>query len=1077
MSFVHLHTHSHYSLLDGLAKIPGLVKRAKELDMPALALTDHGNMYGALECYKAAMKAGIKPILGIEVYLTAGSLYNKNGGMNDKRYHLILLAQNMEGYKNLVKLTTIAHLDGFYYKPRIDKTVLKKHSAGLIALSACMSGEIPRALFNGDDTKAETLLREYQAMFPDRFYIEISSHPGIPRHEMLQSALIAFAKKHSVPIVATQDIHYLHSDDASAQDVLLAVQTNTKIDDEDRLTMKSDDYSMRPSEEMKKLFAHIPEAIENTVKIADRCNVQLELGKFQIPHYALPPNETAFSYLEKLCAVGIRKRYGETIDLDIQKRLTYELGVIKNMGFLEYFLVVWDFVRWAKEHGIVVGPGRGSAAGSIVAYALGITEVDPIKYNLIFERFLNPDRIEPPDIDLDFADTRRDEVIGYVEQKYGKDHVAQIITFGTMAARAAIRDAGRALGISLSLADQASKMIPFNPNQGEKEGYLAKCLNDVTELKELYESNPDAHRMIDAAMKLEGVVRHASIHASGVLITREPLTETVPLQRSVIKTDTTSGRHEHGARQEAIVSQYDMHSVLAIGLLKMDFLGLKNLSIIESTLKLVKEHCGIDIDMQTLDVNDPGPYKMLREGKTVGVFQLEGSGMTKNLIELKPTGIEDIIAMISLFRPGPMELIPTYIARKHGKKEVKYIHPKLEAILAPTYGVTIYQEQVMQIARDLGGFTMAEADTLRKAIGKKIRKLLEEQKEKFVARMIERGIEEGVAKQLGEILEPFSRYGFNKAHTASYALLGFQTAYLKHYYPLEFMISLFNSDRKDNERIAFLIKESNDLGISVLPPTINHSERDFSAPKNTKNEIRFGLVSIKNVGSGVVDAIIEERTKNGVFATLSNFLERVMSKDLNKKSLEALICAGALDELGERKTMLRNMEKILEYARGLQKAKTEQQDNLFSLMQNHDSVPTLRLETAKPATLDEKLTWEKDLLGVYVSGHPLDKLQSKGNGAISDTVSISKIKLMRPNAVVTVNGLIVQLRQIVTKKGDPMVFMRLQDQTAEIEAVVFPKTFAEYNQLLAENKCVAVRAKISDRNGAASLIAERIKLI
>ncbi|MEK9175203.1 MAG: DNA polymerase III subunit alpha, partial [Patescibacteria group bacterium] len=634
MSFVHLHTHSHYSLLDGLAKIPELVKRAKELGMPALALTDHGNMYGAIEFYKTAIKAGIKPIIGIEAYMAEGSLYEKNFGTDDKRYHIILLAKNLIGYKNLVKLTTIAHLDGFYYKPRIDKSTLNKYSDGLIALSACMSGEIPRALLNNDESKALSVLREYQQIFRNRFYIEIGAHPGIRRHNELRNMLISFAKKYSVPLVATQDIHYVSSEDTSAHDVLLAVQTNTKIDDEDRLTMKNDDFSMRSSEQMIQLFSDVPEAIENTLKIANECNLTIELGKFQIPHYTLPQGETAFSYLEKLCNIGIRKRYGEIINAEIQKRLAYELGIIKKMGFLEYFLVVWDFVRWAKEQNIVVGPGRGSAAGSIASYALGITDIDPIKYNLIFERFLNPDRIEPPDIDLDFADTRRDEVIEYVTQKYGKDRVAQIITFGTMAARAAIRDAGRALGISLSLADQVAKMIPFNPNQGEKEGYLAKCLKNVSELKSIYEQNLDARRMLDAAMKLEGVVRHASIHASGVLISREPLTEIVPLQRSVIRTDSISGRHETGARQEAIIAQYDMHSVLAIGLLKMDFLGLKNLSIIEHTLKLIKERHGTEINMQALDVNDPEPYKMLREGKTVGVFQLEGSGMTKNLIDL-----------------------------------------------------------------------------------------------------------------------------------------------------------------------------------------------------------------------------------------------------------------------------------------------------------------------------------------------------------------------------------------------------------------------------------------------------------
>lgn len=1075
MNFVHLHTHSHYSLLDGLAKIPELVKRAKKFEMPALALTDHGNLYGAIEFYKACCKAGIKPIIGIEAYIASRSLYEKSHGIDDKRYHLILLAKNLIGYKNLIKLVTIAHLDGFYYKPRIDKHVLATHSDGLIALSGCMSGEIPRTLLSNNEEKAEALLREYRSIFGSNFYIEIGCHPRIPRHEELQKKLVAFAHHYSVPLVATQDIHYCAPEDASAQDVLLAVQTNTRVDDEDRLTMKGDDWSMRSGEEMKKLFAHLPDAIENTTRIADECRLELALGQFQLPHFSLPPHETAQSYLANICAEGLVKRYGPRPNPEIPKRLAYELSVIANAGFLEYFLVVWDFVHWAKEHNIIVGPGRGSVAGSLVAYSLGITEVDPIKYNLIFERFLNPERVEPPDIDLDFADTGRDAVIEYVAQKYGKDHVAQIITFGTMAARAAIRDAGRALGIGLTLADQVAKTIPFNPNQGEKEGYLAKCLKEVPELKGMYDTNLEARRMIDAAMKLEGVARHASVHASGVVIARDPLVESVPLQRSVIRQDNTSARHESGVRQEAIVTQYDMHAILAIGLLKIDFLGLKNLSIIENTLAMVKERHGTTIDMNNLDINDPGPYHMLSEGKTVGVFQLEGTGMTRYLKELKPTTIEDIIAMIALFRPGPMELIPNFIARKHGKEQVTYLHPKLESILAPTYGIAVYQEQIMQIARDLAGFSMAEADILRKAIGKKIRKLLEEQQEKFIAGMLNNNIPEKTAIELSELLEPFARYGFNKAHAASYAILGFQTAYLKHYYPLEFMVSLFNADRKDNARIAFLIKECQNLGLKVLPPTINASEREFAAEQESKTIIRFGLVSIKNVGAGVVDAIIEERRNNGPYTSLANFLERVASKDLNKKSIEALACAGALDALGERKEILANMDRILEYAKGLQQARAQRQESLFSMMKDHDSLPPLRMMHATPATLSEKLAWEKELLGLYVSGHPLDRFDTAGAG--NDRITIERIKTARPDALLTLYATVAQTRRIFTKKGDPMLFVKIHDQTDEIEAVMFPKTLQEYGQLVAEQACIALQGKFNERNGIPSFIVERIKVL
>lgn len=1077
MSFVHLHTHSHYSLLDGLAKIGDLVAEAKKMGMPALALTDHGNLYGAVEFYKACKKAGIKPIIGVEAYMAANSLYEKRPGVDDKRYHLILLSKNFEGYKNLAKLVTLSHLEGFYYKPRLDRAALKKHSGGLIGLSACMSGEIQRALLSDDEARAEKLLREYQNIFGAKnFFIEIGNHPNIPNYELLKKRLIAFAKKFGAPLAATQDIHYLKKEDAAAHDVLLAVQTNTRLDDEDRLTMKNDDYSFRSPEEMRALFADTPEALENTLKIAEECELELPLGQTQLPHFEVPKGETAPVYLEKLCREGLKKRYGAKAGGEIKKRLEYELDVIEKTGFVEYFLVVWDFVHWAKTNKIVVGPGRGSAAGSLIAYVLEITNVDPIKYNLIFERFLNPARIEPPDIDLDFADTRRDEVIEYVAQKYGRGRVAQIITFGTMAARAAIRDAGRALGVGLALADQVAKMVPFNPNQGEHEGYLKKCLKDVPDLKNIYDGNPDAKRMLDAAMKLEGVARHASVHASGVVITKEPLTELVPLQKAALRGG------EDGAKQETIVTQYDMHAVSDLGLLKMDFLGLKNLTIIEYTLKLVKERHGKEIDVQNLDLDDPNPYKMLGEGKTVGVFQLEGSGMTRYLKELGPTSIEDIIAMISLFRPGPMELIPSFIARKHGQEEVSYLHPKLEPILKNTYGIAVYQEQLMQIARDLAGFTMAEADILRKAIGKKIRKLLEEQKEKFVAGMIINKIPPGIAKELGELLEPFSRYGFNRSHAASYATLGFQTAYLKYYYPLEFMTALLNADKKDTDRIAFLIKECKALGLAVLPPTVNQSDKVFAIPENSKKpgspaggEIRFGLSSIKNVGENVVRAIIEERKTNGPYKSLADFLERAESKDLNKKSIESLVKAGALDELAERNEILANMDRILEYAKTAHQVSSANQSSLFSIMHDQTSVPPLRLEKAAPATLDEKLKWEKELLGLYISGHPMENAQARlGNGA---AISIEEFKTKKPQGLVTVAALILQTRRIFTKTGESMYFLKLQDTTDEIEAVVFPRALKDAAEHIAENNCVAIRGKYSFRNGAPSIIAEEIKKI
>src|SRR3990167_3345671 len=852
MSFVHLHTHSHYSLLDGLTKIKDLVREASRMEMPALALTDHGNMYGAIEFYKAAKNAGVKPIIGFEAYVAARSLKDKEPGVDERRYHLTLLAENEEGYHNLIELVTTSNLEGFYYKPRVDKDLLRKHSKGIIALSGCMSGEISRAILRKDSEGAERLIDEYRGIFgKENFFLEISHHPGIPAHEEIQKGLLELSRQTKTPLVATQDSHYLRADDAQAQDILLAVQTNSKIDNEDRLTMKADDFSFRSPKIMRELFKDLPEAIENTLEIANRVNLTIPMGVLQLPHYDVPGEISPEKYLAELCRGKLLKKY-PSANAEIKNRLDYELGVIGKTGFSTYFLMVQDFVNWAKKEGIVVGPGRGSAAGSLVSYVLGITNIDPIAYNLIFERFMNPDRISPPDIDLDFADTGRDRVLEYVRNKYGGDKVASIITFGTMAARAAIRDAGRALGIPYAFCDQLAKLIPFNPTQGMKEGWLAQCLEDVEELKNIYKENAEAKRLIDSALKLEGVARHASVHACGVVITKDPLKNIVPLQYA-------TGDENEGA---VIVTQYEMHAIEDLGLLKVDFIGLKNLTIIENTLSLVEKRHGIALNLDQINHEDPNVFRTLAEGKTIGVFQLEGQGMTRYLKDLWPTNIEDIIAMISLYRPGPMELIPSYIKRKHGKERVTYLHPKLEPILKNTYGIAVYQEQLMQIAQSLAGFTLAEADTLRKAVGKKIRSLLEEQTEKFVSRMIENKIEKNIAKKLGELLEPFARYGFNRSHAASYALVAYQTAYLKTYYPLEFMASLMNSDEKDVERIGFLIKEAGELWIEVLSPEINYSDEGFAPQKkDDKLAIRFGLRAIKNVGSNVVRAIISEKSE------------------------------------------------------------------------------------------------------------------------------------------------------------------------------------------------------------------------
>lgn len=1041
------------------------------MGMPALALTDHGNLYGAIEFYKKARSAGVKPIIGLEAYVALRTILDKEPGIDDKRFHLILLAENDEGYHNLIKLVTISNLEGFYYKPRIDKELLRKYSKGLISLSACLGGEISRALFRSDWESAEKIVSEYKDIFgANNFYIEISHHPNIPNHAEIQSKLRELAKKTGTPLVATQDVHYLKSEDAGAQDVLLAVQTNSKLDDEDRLTMKTDDFSLRSPEEMSKLFADIPEAVQNTLKIAERCNITIELGILKLPVFAVPENETPESFLEKLCWERISKRYKNSTD-EINKRLAYELDVIKKTGFASYFLIVQDFVNWAKDNGIIVGPGRGSAAGSIISYILGITNIDPIHYNLIFERFMNPDRISPPDIDLDFPDTGRDRVLQYVENKYGRDKVAQIITFGTMAARAAIRDAGRALGVSYGFCDQLAKLIPFNPTQGMKEGWLDHCLKEIEELKIFYEKDPEAKRVIDAALKLEGVARHASVHACGVVITNDPLENIVPLQYA-----TPQG--ESNAPNNVVVTQYEMHAIEDLGLLKMDFLGLKNLSIIEAATNLIKERHNLKLDLDSLTLDDPAVFKTLAEGKTVGVFQLEGHGMTRYLKELGPTNIEDIIAMISLYRPGPMELIPSYIKRKRGIEQVIYLHPKLEPILKNTFGIAVYQEQMMQIARDLAGFTLAEADTLRKAIGKKIKSLLAEQKKKFVERMIQNKIEKSVARKLGDLLEPFARYGFNRSHAASYAVVAYQTAYLKTYYPIEFMTALMNADEKDIERIGFLIKETKEIGIEVLPPNLNSSYDGF-APEiffdNSKEAqaIRFGLQAIKNVGSNAVKAIIAERSENGIFSTLPDFLERIPAEDMNKKTLEALAKSGALDALGERNQILENMDTLLSFHREASDAKNKNQDSLFG---SSDKIyaPTLRLKEAMPARQEEKLRWEKELLGLFVSGHPLEKYREALD---RHKMNIKVAKSFKEGTPVMLAGIIEEFKKVLTKQNQPMLFLKIADFTDNIETVVFPRLLAAKSAVFKPDGCIAIKGKISIRNGTPSIICEEAKLL
>jgi len=1061
--FVHLHTHSHYSLLDGLTKIDELVKRVKELGMNSVAVTDHGTLYSAVEFYKKAKAAGIKPILGMETYVAPRDRFSREP--NEKYYHLILLAKNNIGWKNLIKLSTKAHLEGFYYKPRVDKDLLREHHEGLIALSACYSGELARAIL--DNKNAEKVIEEYKEIFgPENYYIEIGHHANFNPawHEKVWKGLIELSKKTDTPLVATQDSHYLKPEDAEYHDILLAVQTGNKIQDDNRMTMRSDDYSITSPEKMAEIFKDIPEAVEESARIAEKCNVELELNKVLLPNFPIPSGQSANDYLRDLINKKIGERFlPEEQTEALKERMEYELGVITKTGFADYFLIVHDLISWAKTHGITVGPGRGSAAGSLISYILDITEVDPIKYELIFERFLNPERIQMPDIDIDFADKRRDEVLAYARQKYGEDRVAQIITFGTMAARAAIRDAGRAMGISYGFCDQIAKLIPFNPTQGMKEGWLAKCLESVDDLKNIYRENEDAKKLIDAAMHLEGVARHASVHACGTVISKDPLTDNVPLQFAPQDKDI-------------IITQFEMHSIEDLGLLKIDFLGLKNLTIIEETIRLIKELYDKDIKISELPLDDKKTFELLQKADTTGVFQLEGDGMRHYLKELVPTEFEDIVAMISLYRPGTLEagMVPRYIARKHKKEKVTYPHPKLEPILKKTYGIMLYQEQLMQVARELAGFSFSEADTLRKAVGKKIKALLLEQEAQMVKGMINNGIEKSKAKEIWKWFEPFARYGFNRSHAVCYALIGYRTAYLKAHYPEEFMASLFNAEINDIDRIAILFNEAKQKGIQILAPDVNKSSVNFSPDEN--KTIRFGLLAIKNVGEAIVRAIIDDRLNRGEFKDFNDFLNRIQHKDLNKKSLESLIKCGALDSLGiERKQALESIDEILRFSTLVKKGNQQATQSLFGNAPVNMSFKFSK--QIEPATTVEKLGWEKELLGFYLSDHPLNSFKER----------IEKLKLIKieearskdkKDQVVKVAGTISEVKKILTKNGQPMIFAKIEDFSKEpLELVVFNDILEKTAELWKVNNILAVKGKMSWRNGEPNMVCEKaIKL-
>lgn len=1065
MKFTHLHVHTHYSLLDGLPKIDDLLNYVKKLEMDSVAITDHGAMYGVIEFYQKAKKAGIKPIIGEEFYIAKEEMEQKRPNIDNEKYHLILLAKNFTGYQNLVKLTTKAWLEGFYYKPRIDEKTLKEHSEGLICLSACLQGKIPRLVLAGKLEEAEKLALKYQEIFgKDNFYLELQHHPHIPEQQKANNALILLSKKLNIPLVATNDVHYLKKDDAEAQDILMLVNTGADPNDPERLTMSSDDFSLKSPKEMMKDFESTPDSITNTQKIVDSCNLEIDLYKTNLPYFKVPNGKTPDEYLKELCLEGLKKRNLANIK-KAKERLEYELSVIKQTGFASYFLIVADFVNWAKNNGIVVGPGRGSASGSLVSYLLNITDIDPLKYNLLFERFLNPERAAGlPDIDLDFADARRDEVIDYVAKKYGRNNVSQIITFGTMAARQVIRDVGRALGYNYTYCDRIAKMIPLFAT-------LEQTINQVSEFKQIYHTDPKAKKMIDIGKKLEGVARHASTHACGVVISNTPLSDLIPLQHA-------------SQNDQTVITQYDMYGIESLGLLKMDFLGLKNLTIIEDTLKLIKKFHNVEIDISRLPLDDEKTYQLLQEGKTTGLFQLESEGFKRYLKELKPNEFEDIIAMVALYRPGPIEFIPEYIARKHGKKKIKYLHPKLEPILKDTYGICIYQEQLMQIAQQLAGFTLGEADVLRKAVGKKIKSLLEEQKEKLINGMVKNGIPQKTAIEIWNWVLPFARYGFNKSHSAAYAMIAYETAYLKTHYPLEFMAALMNSEQKNIDKLKVLLEEARKMGIKVLPPDINESLAKFTivrpsnkSSKTDEKTIRFGLAAIKNVGHNVVEQIVEERKKRGPYSSIENFIERMPSSVLNKKSMESLIKAGSFDTIEERGKLLLNLEKLLDFARDSQRKKANGDGSLFTMFSKNTKKPgigSLRLNNPEsPASKNEKIIWEKELLGMFVSSHPMEGIQGK----IKNILRIEEIQPEMTGRIIKIAGVISKIQKITTKSGNPMLFLEIEDLSAKIEALVFPNVLEQNPFLFQENKILEIKGRVSDKDGTPKIICEKAREI
>ncbi|MDO4331895.1 MAG: DNA polymerase III subunit alpha [Eubacteriales bacterium] len=1069
MAFAHLHVHTEYSLLDGSNKIKEYVKQVKKLGMTAAAITDHGVMYGVIDFYRAAKAEGINPIIGCEVYVAPNSRFDRElTGGEDRYYHLVLLAENNTGYANLTKIVSKGFTEGYYYKPRVDMEVLEEYHEGIIALSACLAGEVPRYIQKGLVDEAKKCALKYQSIFgKDNYFLELQDH-GIPAQQTVNAALLQMSKELEIPLVCTNDVHYTYADDVKPHDILLCLQTGKKLDDEDRMRYEGGQYYVKSEEEMKGLFSYAWEAVENTQRIADRCHVDIEFGVTKLPHFEVPAGYDSWSYLNKLCDDGMAERYPDD-DGSLRERLDYELGIIKRMGYVDYFLIVWDFINYARENGIPVGPGRGSAAGSIVSYCLHITNIDPIRYNLLFERFLNPERVSMPDIDVDFCFERRQEVIDYVGRKYGSEKVVQIVTFGTLAAKGVIRDVGRVMDLPYAFVDSISKMVP-----NELNITLDRALEINPELRKTYESDERVHELIDMSKRLEGLPRHTSMHAAGVVICPEAADNFVPLSRG---------------SDGAITTQFTMTTLEELGLLKMDFLGLRTLTVIDNAVKLIEQDTGVKVDIDNIDFNDKKVMDSLCTGKTDGVFQLESGGMKNFMKELKPQNLEDIIAGISLYRPGPMEFIPKYIRGKDNHNAITYSCPQLEPILAPTYGCIVYQEQVMQIVRDLGGYTMGRSDLVRRAMSKKKQSVMEKERANFVYGNPEEGVpgcvNNGIPEQVGlkiyaEMMD-FAKYAFNKSHAACYAVVAIQTAWLKYYYPVEFMAALMTSVIDNPGKVAEYILTCRQMGIAILPPDVNEGAASFSV---SGKSIRYALTAIKGIGHPVADALMEERRQRGPFKNLSDFITRMTGTEMNKRNVEGFIKAGAFDGLGgTRKQFMSVFVQMMDQQQQSKKNNLAGQISLFDLVSEEEKVNyEVRLPDVGEYPKEILLNFEKEVLGIYISGHPLEEYEQLWRKNITNTTADFALDEetnaihAQDGAKATIGGLIAERKIKYTKNDKVMAFLQVEDLVGSMEVIVFPKVYEQYGNKLTEESKVFIKGRVSaeeDRDG--KLICESIQ--